>query len=226
VKVQLFYTADDRNPGSRVICIGTGGAYSHIGVLFTAAHGDMTNPVWKSLMAGIDIAADPDGKIRFYYESIWKKDSVTGKNGVRGPIPFANLREWVRAGKKRRLEIQDLPGLTAEDAFTAWQKAHRAVGHVRYAPCQIWWNFRTLYFSTAIPIRFRSPFTWTCVELPLRIFPDEWIMGLRWPKRVRKGILLLSIRDWMCDEAAPSGTRLPGIFEMVEHYRQVRGLIS
>lgn len=134
---------------------------------------------------------------RYYYESIWKVDPETGKDGVRGPVPIVNLLDWV-AEKKADRSLVEVPEagylpLSSEEAAEAVRRLNEAVPVIRYARKQL---ARNLIARTGLRIArgAGSPTQWTCCETPLRthVLPPRW-----WA--------VVGVGDILFDETWPGG---------------------
>lgn len=139
----------------------------------------------------------------YYFESIWKKNTnpeygTTGKNGVRGPIPLANLMEWQDENPdKRTVEFCSIPSRPDQIKKTLGL-SFWARDFIRYAPAlqfvgnaaKVW---RKAYISTD---------RWHCAEAVARVLCQQkdkfwermFQIGTRYlfdamsPRHVHKGI--------------------------------------
>lgn len=122
---------------------------------------------------------------RYQFESFGKVDKDTHKTGVRGPVPLANLLDWLSSGEGRTLitvpEDGYLP-LTNEEAREAVQNMRDAVPVIHYARAQLGGNFLAAVFKTRLTFGEGSPLRYTCCELPIRarvLPPRFWdLLGL------------------------------------------------
>lgn len=181
MKMRFGYTSDTTEIGTKIICRVTGGPYSHVFVDFL----------------------DNDGQ-EVYFESLWKKDPTTGKDGLRGPMPLSNVVDWQAEDvAHRRLEMQPADGwlpLSQTEAQAAYDTMLSMVGRIRYAPGQLvqnWFGRRTGLF-----VRFGggSRNAWTCSETCIYCLPSRF-----WN--------CYEIPFFTADDQAPSGTGLPSIYE-------------
>lgn len=193
------------------------GAFSHIGILFTASPNEIAR-IAKLLP---DNAADRlrrispsthDGKVRFYYESIATK--TNGKTGPTGPHPFLKKAIWhlqgltKRRGKtknSRRLEIADLH-LTQDQIERMIILATQATQDIKYAHLQIGFNWLGYRLGRGIPLRRRSRRKYTCCEFIMRLL--GWVASTYTNHN-------LGLGDFLYDEYSPSGTRGIGVWELI-----------
>jgi len=222
MKMQNVSLADDGAISSLTIQSASKGKWSHTLPLWTAHPDEM-----REIMSGVCesqiiedmIREDGTDRVRFYLESISKKDSRTGKTGVRGPYLFSRVLEWQREGhymwlgkqcNHRRIMIQELP-VTSDQAAIALRLACRMVPIIKYAHVQIIQNWLGFRFGRGIPLNRRSRKKMTCVEffvwLLAHIIPD-WV------------IKYLDLGYIGFDEYCPSGTRGPGVYDMIENGRK------
>lgn len=208
MKLQFFFTLDLSGPLSNMIIMAAGGfrkwiqarqgeiqAFSHTGPLFTGEPGEL------------DGIPCPDGLVRAYFESRGKRDSQTGKTGVRGPYPWSKLANWRDAKPDRRmLAIVSMPGLTAWEIQTAYERCQWAVPNIKYAHYQIAQNARGFGFRRGIGLDKRSPLQWTCVEFDMRILPGRVLTPH------------FQLGDFLFDEYAPWAEKGPGFYQMLLEY--------
>jgi hypothetical protein len=155
---------------------------------------------------------------RYYFESIWKTDPATHKNGVRGPIPLEKLVEWVTAGSPAcsLVEIPEtgyLP-LTQKEAAAAVQLLRDATHTIHYAPQQLLRNFISKT-GLRIGLGAGSEKRWTCCETPLRcrvLPPRLWD--------------LVGAGDVLWDELWPGGTSRYSLMEAAQRIVRTYGTIS
>ncbi len=206
MKAQAFFTANTRSLISLPIMSSTGGKYAHTGILFTCSYHDLlvlqvNNPSvdWS------DIPTDTDGKCRFFFESVSKKDKVTKKSGVRGPYPLHVLCKWVhRSPKTHKFELVDINCLNVEDMIPFLVTAtHR----IQYAYRQIWRNWLTFRWKKGTPLAKRSALKWTCSETVARTIAHV---------DPKFAIRVLRIGSYIWDEYAPSSKKGPGIYELLK----------
>ncbi len=158
---------------SRAIRWCTKGKYNHSLVLFESDFGDLT-----------------------YWESYWKKDPLTGKTGVRGPVPWREMTEWIaRKPKKRGAVIQWLPYQPSE-CVRALCYLQVCRMKIKYPLCQIISNLRTMVFGAGMRRRSVTPNEWTCSECVANVW------ALLGPKEV---LSKLKIGYILFDMVAPSG---------------------
>lgn len=179
MKMRFGYTTDPDVLGSKLICRVTGGAWSHVFPVFYPS----------------------DGRESFYFESIFKRDELTCKTGVRGPRPLSKIRKWVQEKPGRRFALQPEKGflmLTDDEAAAAETMLKWAVGVVTYPTGQIGQNW--LQQRTGIDLsRGRGSATaWDCSETCLRILPARV-----WP--------FYGIPNVRADNITPSGNKLASI---------------
>lgn len=181
--VQIFmgYTNDRKSFGNWCIRTGTGGTYAHALIMFQYDDGS-----------------------RAYYESISSVDPVTGKTGVRGPIPAGRIPDWEnRDSKNRSYLIQEVEGLTQEEIIEAEEFLKEAVPKITYAKLQILQNVRSLLTGRMGSAKRVSPRKWTCSETAFRCLPC----------RVRD---YLGIGNFLYDMITPAGKF--GLLEMVDRW--------
>jgi hypothetical protein len=147
---------------------------------------------------------DDDGEV-FYFESSWKRNP-NGSDGVRGPIPYANLLEW--ASKPGHvLHEQDWLPLTKPEIEAALRTLNWAARNIGYAKIQLMGN---LLQQHKIIIRLgasASDDRWTCSETCARVLPIE--IAARY----------LKLGEILYDHVVPSSTRpLGGLYEAMEKY--------
>jgi len=214
MKIQAFYTADMMSLISLAIMSAARGRFAHTGLLFTA-----TQDEWEelckehSMLKSSAVRSGSDGHFRFYFESVSKRDKITGKTGARGPYPFSKLADWKGASSHRRLDIQDIP-LCDKGAQRAVKRAIWAVPRIKYAYKQIWRNWLELRWGEGTPLRKRAEDRWTCVEFNVECIASA---SARYAiKQLRLGRLLFV-------EYAPSSSRGPGLHELVANKEPKQG---
>jgi len=147
-----------------------------------------------------------NGRREFYFESIflkkydWKIDGY--KNGVRGPIDFCHVVDWVKEKpEKRKLMLQPYPGFlpfSEDEVLTAFNLLSKSVHTIHYAPLQIVSNW--IAARTGLEIRYwrTGAKRWTCSETNFRTLPN-------WAWKY------YGLPDVTADSMAPGGDRLPSI---------------
>lgn len=182
MRSELGFTRDTRNLGSLCIQAGTRSRWSHVFQVYTGTteefndilsavvsrlrdegrHGAsaaVTLMCWNRLAT---IMPWPDGLMRVYWESVWKVDPITGKNGVRGPVDLRNVIEWQKAdAHHRELDLREFDSVTPPArSIDRWCCA---VPDIRYAPIrQLIGNLR--HALRGIGISVPSPDRWQCAE--------------------------------------------------------------
>jgi hypothetical protein len=179
MKMRIGFTADDRSFVSRAIQHVTGGRYSHCLVIFDQQDGE---PI--------------------YFESIFKRDPATGKNGVRGPIPLYHVTDWVAEKPGRRFYTLGPLPMTEQEVEGAYFRLAAAVHTIRYAPFQIIRNWIRSRIGLNLYFGLGSPYEWTCSETALRVIP-------------RRFAEYFDLGDHHFDYYAPSGHRLPSVYDGV-----------
>lgn len=177
----FVYTSGNK-PRSYAVRFITGGKYDHVLIAF-----------------------EKPGE-HFYYESIWKKDPVTGKTGVRGPVPWKELEDWLAESPQHRMYEQALPydGNKCRQAVK-FLEAH--VGRIRYAYWQLWQNVKSFLFGMGIRPGAASRDKWTCSETVAQVWAE-----------IDPGAALKYLLGYLSfDQIAPSGPRF-GLKEAVEKY--------
>jgi len=204
MKLQAFFTSEDSLLGN-IIKRATGGQYMHVGLLFTT--NEETLERMKCAYPDLpwqEVAADPAGKVRFYFESSWSKDKHTGKTGVRGPYSIEKLLNWKNRHKSRHVEIEDIKvNGNVFNAILLLQEARRAI---HYAHWQLYQNFKMFKFNKGISLNKRSRRKWTCSETVVRIIH---ILDANFARD------RFEIGEYIYDEYAPSSVKGPGIYEML-----------
>ena len=80
---------------------------------------------------------------REYFESCWKKDSATGKTGVRCS-EWANFIEWADAKKSRQYRLQEIT-IEQPNIHAAYRFCIKSVGKLGYAKVQLIQNLAHWY---------------------------------------------------------------------------------
>lgn len=179
------YTVDRGEFIPRLICRVTNGYFSHAFPIFY-----------------------PDDAPPFYFESVWKKDAVTGKNGIRGPLPLSKVHVWIAEDHRHAFALQPadpnqyLP-FTPEEVQRAHKMAQAAVGTVRYASAQILRNLITQRLGIRISSAWGSPNRWTCSEFCVRLIPGWAAKFFGWP-------------NLTTDDIPPSGDRFISLWTGTE----------
>ena len=186
MKARFGFTADDSEMTTRLICRVTGGDYSHALIAFYPE--DWRDETWEP----------------FYFESVWKRDSVTGKNGVRGgmDLPVSKILDWQSESMDRRfveLPCEGFLPFTHAECVDMMNHLNWATHTVRYAPCQIISNWITQRIRLRIAVRFGSQQLWTCSETPIRVMPS-WAVDY------------YLHRSLSADDIPPSGRKLESLY--------------
>lgn len=185
MRMGLNYSRSLNDPASDVIALTTGGYWSHVSMRFEL---DEVEP--QSIV---------------YFESIWKTDPDTGKSGLRGPIPIANLEDWAKEDPHHKVYFQPWLPVTPQEALEAYSFLMRHVPLVKYAKLQLAQNVHYALTGRWTIRRSNKPdLLWQCAEtigraLPLRIQRDFFGIG-----------------DAVFGMLVPSGTRGIGIMERME----------
>ena len=208
MKLQAFFTASS-TPASWAIRRVSGGQFSHTGLVFT-----MTADEWETAREGLNNAAcelirpHENGHYRVYFESWFRKWEFTGKNGVRGPIPFSHLAKW-GSEPGNVLDLIDVPVLP-ESVPLMLAECGQAVKFMRYAMLQLGRNYLGFRLGRGVPLSARSRFKWTCSETDVRIIARG---------DPRFAVTRLRLGEQIFDEYAPSGRRGLGLYELLAHHR-------
>lgn len=140
---------------------------------------------------------DAGHREHYYFESVWRTDEVSHKDGVRGPLPLTKLVKWVNEKRPER-SLVEVPAigylpLTPEEATRAVARMRDAVHTIRYARKQLLRNW-VASFGLRIGFGSGSPLAMTCCEMPLRcgVIPSRF-----WD--------LIDMRDVNADEVVPGG---------------------
>jgi len=156
-KVKLAYTHDSKSLTNEAIRRVTGGP-AHVVIAFI--HHDET----------------------LYFESIWKKDPVTKKDGVRGPLPIMRIQNWLVEKPGRTIEWQPVDGylpFSFEETEKMFADLCAAVHTVKYAKLQIVQNWISGRANIRISRGEGTRNKWTCCEAPVRVFPLRFLDCLR-----------------------------------------------
>lgn len=150
MKAKLILTGDEEKALSKYISHWTETDYSHCALGFENA--------------------DEHGNTQ-YFESIWKKDRVTGKTGLRGPMPFKKLLDWQHAKPVTR-------HLTTIEITLPDSAVHRAYDFmVDHVPLVEYGVFDILKIAMAKKISLmvipdaKTDHEWTCSEAVARALP-------------------------------------------------------
>lgn len=184
MKMCFCYTTDMSEATCWAIRRATGGPFSHTLVLFTDQNGE-----------------------EYYYESIWSVDPATGKDGVRGPIPYKKLTDWHEEDPKFHiLYRQNMLPVSDHAAMLARQTLSDATKKIRYARLQLFQNWVTSRTGYVIFRKEASKDQWTCSEACARVLPPSFSMEY------------LNIGNITFDYVLPSGNRdgTIGLFERME----------
>jgi hypothetical protein len=203
MKLQVFFTGNVLNLASLGIMSVTRGRYSHCGLLFTADKGEYDTYV-KVPCGKRGIRPWNGGKYRFYFESWHDKDPYTHKTGVRGPIDFSKITDWVAESRKtRRLDICDVPSMSQLEILQTLQTCCTSVLKIKYAYYQLWRNWLLMRWGKGIPLSKRSPRKWTCSEFVVRALPEKM------------QVQHMMLGTYLYDEYAPSGIRGPSVKRLI-----------
>lgn len=193
MKMRWGYTVDRTQALSRAICHITGGPFSHVFPIFYPDYGGA--PV--------------------YYESCWKQDAKTGRDGVRGPVALDHVIEWQQAAEHRLFALQPADGylpFSPAQVRAAEQVVLSAVGRVRYARGQILQNWLAQRTGIRLAFRFGSTLAWTCSETCIRLVPLEY-----WPH--------FRLPDLSPDDIPPTGERLVSLWSGTQALIKAAGVI-
>jgi hypothetical protein len=144
MKLGFSYTAHDDDALSIAIRKATGGVAHHV-------------------LARVE---ENDGSL-IYFESSWSKDASTGKDGVRGPLPYAKLLQWAAGSPKHKVIEQDWLPLTEEEIVKAIQMLTWATRTIKYAHLQLATNLLQNMGVILAVTSFAD--LWTCSETCARI---------------------------------------------------------
>jgi len=222
--IQAIFTGNLLDPVNLAIMTATGGyGKAHAAVAFTAHKHEFLNWLEEELIQlyaeGLNEVAErveqlittaldvvvpwPEGHCRVYFESIGKRDKLSGKTGVRGPYDLRRVCAWqAKHPKVRRLELVNLPDVRPEEVPRAFRRCCRAVPTVKYAFLQLVQNWKGVRLKLGIAPRRRSPDHWHCVETFVRVM-REWAL-----RNARLG-------DVLFDEYVPAGKRGFGLYDMI-----------
>jgi hypothetical protein len=153
-----------------------------------------------------------------YFESINKVDRITGKTGVRGPVPLENLWEWQAEDPDNHLiTLQPMPWFTEKEIEQTRKRLDAACLLITYPKItvQLWGNFKMLMsgYKFGIPPKQRSINRWDCSETIPRVLPEWFAMEA------------CNLGDWLYEEYVPGTTRGedpafgPGLYQMIEAYK-------
>lgn len=206
MKAQAFFTANTRSLVSLPIMSSTGGKYAHTGILFTCNYHDfLVLQVNNPSVDWSDIPTDTDGKCRFYFESVSKKDVITKKSGVRGPLPLNKLCKWHhRSPKTHKFMLLDIHCCNQEDMIPF---LITATSDIKYAFRQIWRNWLTFRWNKGTPLSKRSADKWTCSETVARTVAHA---------DPKYAIRVLKVGKFLYDDYAPSSPKGAGIYELIK----------
>ena len=154
-----------------------------------------------------------DDGSRFYYESISRKNTFLGpdgvtyhKSGVRGPIEAERLDKWhFEKPDRRSMFLQRVEGLTDEEIVASEEFLKQAVPRITYAKRQIFQNARYLITGGLGRVKSISPTRWTCSETGFRCLPV----------RMQH---FLGLGEFIYDWIVPSGVKAFGLLEMVDRW--------
>lgn len=187
MKMGLFYTRKLGDPVSDSIALITGGYWSHCGVRFLLDE------------------SEPESEV--YYESVWKVDKDTGKDGLRGPIPMANLIEWAEEDPHNKLYCQPWLPIELDKCLLAMGTLNEVVPQIRYAKLQLLKNARYALTKRWTINGTASKEHWHCAEVigrTLLVAAPEIAIDR------------LDIGNVVVDMLTPSGLRGIGICEQME----------
>jgi len=152
-----------------------------------------------------------------YFESVWKRDPLTGKSGVRGPLPEQNIIDWREAepGERSYVRMPEdgcLP-LFPDEVMRMESKLRAAVRTVTYARTQILQNW--LAQRTGIRIYFKagSIEQWNCSETFTRVLPARVLPYFRLDGIFRH------------DDIVPCGYKLASVESGVRAWTQAEGVL-
>ena len=151
---------------------------------------------------------------KVYYESIWKKDPATGKDGVRGPVPFQHIVDWQAEKPHSREFVLQPEGaflpLTSTEVWQTEARLRAAVSTIDYAHDQLLFNLLLGWTSWSLRHREGTPRDWTCAETPARVLPARCLPYFQCP-------------PWCEDDMAPDGHRLPSVWDAMERWMKAEG---
>lgn len=156
-----------------------------------------------------------------YFESINKVDMITGKTGVRGPVPMGNLFEWAHKDpENHKITMQPLPWFTDLEIEETRRRLQDACNLIKYPKIteQLLDNAKMLLsgYKFGIPPINRNITQWDCSETVVRAVP-EWFR-----------VEALNLGEWLYEEYVPGTMRGenpafgPGLYQMIESYREKR----
>jgi hypothetical protein len=179
MKIAFGYTADTSEFSTRLIQRVTGGPYSHCVVIFQRKPGE-----------------------EIYFESLWRRDTETGKSGVRGPRPVEHIMDWAAADTKHRVfhrqPRNDWLPISHTEASKAYDCLSEAVGVISYAGLQLVRNWLTARTWLTVQWKRGSTRAWTCSECCLQVVPVRY-----WDH--------YDLMHTNADDMAPSGDKLPSL---------------
>lgn len=184
MKLGINYSRDLKEALNDGICLITGGYYPHCSVRFEKDDGSVV-----------------------YFESIFKTDKTTRKNGLRGPIPIQNLLDWKDESSFHKVYLQPWLPVTSAQAKAAYDYLLAHVPLIKYASLQLGKNARYAITKRWTINRKGSANVWQCAETVGRalMVADASIV-----------INFLGIGDVVLDMLVPSGKRGIGLFERTE----------
>ena len=197
MKIRFGFTANDDEFILRRICQVVGGDWAHATVNFYPE--PWRGETWEP----------------FYFESVWSKDSVTGKTGVRGGIdrPLAKLLDWQSESMSHRFAELPCVGFlpfTHEECVAMFNALVRATYTVKYARGQILANWLTQRTRLRVAVSLGSDKYWTCSETPVRVMPP-WAVDY------------YLHRSLSADDIPPSGRKLESLYGGTEALIRARG---
>lgn len=151
MKLRVGFTTDIADPICLLVRRLTQGRFSHCFPIFSNVE---------------------DSDEWLYFESHWKRDPVTGKSGVRGPLPFERVTDWCAENPTLHMfeHSEPLP-LSEAEVRAARDICAAAVPTIHYAKLQIGANW--LEARTGISIEWRGSKRWTCSEHVCRCMPPR-----------------------------------------------------
>jgi len=190
MKLRVGFTTDIADPICLLVRRLTQGRFSHCFPMFEVEVGEDSD-AWR------------------YFESHWKRDPVTGKSGVRGPLPVTRITDWCAENPTLHLfeHTEPLP-LTAFEVRAAWDICLVAVPVIHYAKLQIAQNW--LEARTGISIERRGDRKWTCSEHVCRCMPPR-LWGY------------FDLLNVSANRIAPCGTRMVSVETAVARMQRAVG---
>ena len=133
--------------------------------------------------------------------------------GVRGPIPWKNLADWVAESKRHKMISQVLPYEPATVRKAYWH-CKAMVGKVGYAHLQILHNIKTNVFGLGNLPWLRTPGRMTCSEFVAHVW--DWVdPGRPFAPGPMRRYLEVGTR-YLMDDVTPAGQQ--GLYEAADQF--------